>query len=1063
MRKLQLKNLKWQKLCFLLLLFNILSTVLYAQNIELRGKVVDETGEPLIGATVRVTGATGGAITNISGDFTLSVPAKTTSITISYIGYTDFQKAITPQSRNLGTIPLAKNAKDLNEVVVVGYGTLKRQDVTGTVATVDAKSLQEVPSANVFEQLKGKVAGLDVVQGSNGPAITIRGNRTIGNPGADAPLVVLDGVPYFDYIENINPADIKSVDVLKGASATAIYGSRGSGGVLLITTNRGRIGQTQTSYDGYYGISVLEGELKVLNGKQYAQLKTDAVQGSILQGNGASQAYPLTSTETQALGQGVSTDWVKLLDKPAMIADQNLRVSSGTEKTQFNVGFGYHEATGLEPNINTQRITLNATIDHKISKVIKYGVDIENSLRIIDNGGNGQYGTAQFLSPLAYPYNANGTVNAAPLVGQLDASTASPLLPGAMPGVYYDHTRGFVNNDIVYLEITPVDHLSYRYTINYNFNQSLEGQYNGINGVSINSIAQTTAQTINNYNYGIRQNHLLTYDNTFATRHHINFIAGYSTEKYVIQNSNVSATGIPEDANLNSNLNLGTFNADGGSYTETALISYIGRLNYAFGSKYDFTGTWRTDGNSELASGHQWTSYPSAGLGWVISNEDFMKRYTFVDNLKLRTGYGQTSTIASSGAYGTLGALTSSKYQYGGASGGDASGVVVNNLVNTTLTWQRTAEYNLALDFAFLHNRVTGSLEVYSQKTTGIILPNVLPATLGANSQLSNLGSSSDKGLEISLSTINLQNKSGLSWTTDFNIAFSREKILALPNGASSIIQSGEFVGEPLSVIYDLKKTGIWQIANSAGINTAQTALQGGTVYLPVTGQTSPLQYPGQIRVQDVNHDGVINASDNQIIGHFNPNYTFGLTNRFNYKNFDLSIVIQGRIGFTTIVPYVSSSNSNAQGWQFLNLGRHNQPVLPYWTPNNPGGTWPEPNDQFQSQYYSTLQYFDGSWIRAKSINLGYNIPGRLLKYLGISSLRVYANVTDPFFIYAPIRNHGFSVPDAESIGGVTPNIVSASGNIGGYDGINASTFRGVGLSAGEQTRNYIFGVNAKF
>ncbi len=227
-----------------------------------------------------------------------------------------------------------------------------------------------------------------------------------------------------------------------------------------------------------------------------------------------------------------------------------------------------------------------------------------------------------------------------------------------------------------------------------------------------------------------------------------------------------------------------------------------------------------------------------------------------------------------------------------------------------------------------------------------------------------------------------------------------------------------------------------------------------------VKGQTSPLQYPGQIRVQDVNHDGKIDNNDNQIIGHFNPNYVFGMTNRFTYKNFDLSVVIQARLGFTTEVPYVSSTNSNTNGWQFLNEGRHNQPVLPYWTPTNPGGTFPEPNDQFQSQYYSTLQYYDGSFIRVKSINLGYNIPSPLLKHIGIASLRVYANVTDPFFIYAPIRNHGFSVSDAESVSGIAPASLSASGNNGGGDSPN---FRGVGLVAGEQTRDFIFGINARF
>ena len=1056
----KLKLIKCWRTSVILLSMVLFSGSLFAQTIALRGKVVDEKGEALIGATVTITGSTTAVTADVSGNFVLNAPAGTKKITVSFIGYTSYDKIITPGLTNLGVIPLAPNPSSLSEVVVVGYGSLRRQDVTGTVATVDNKSLQEVPSANVFEQLKGKVAGLDVVSGNNGPAITIRGNRTIGNPGADAPLIVLDGAPYYNFIENINPNDIKSIDVLKGASATAIYGSRGSGGVILITTFRGRVGQTVTTYDSYYGVSRLEGQLQLLNGQQYAQLKLDAVQGSILQNNGSSQQYALTPAESAALAAGVSTNWVDLLVKPAMTWDQSLRISSGTDKTQVNIGVSYRTQTGLEPNIKSNRVALTASIDHKVNKYIKVGVSMDASLRTSDNGGNGQYGNAQSLTPLANPYNDDGSVNFLPWAGATDAATLSPLVPGAIPASYYNHTRGFVSNNILYTEITPIEHLKYRYSVNYNFSQSLQGVYNGINGGNILSIINTNASTTNNYSYRLEQDHLLTYDNTFG-KHHLNVLGGFSTEKSHVENSSISATNIPSDANLNSNLSLGTFQSDNGFFAESGLISYFARVNYAYDNKYDVTATVREDGNSQLASGHQYTTYPSLGLGWVISNESFMKRFTFIDNLKLRGGYGQTSTTSTLGPYATLGQLNSVKYQYGSASAGDASGVRVTNLVNSNLTWQTTSEYNLALDFAVLKSRLTGSIEVYQQRTNGIILNNVLPQTNGATSQSSNLGSSQNRGLELTLHSINIQNLGGFSWSSDFNIAFAREQVVALPNGAPFLIQAGEFVGSPLSVIYDLKKLGIWQLGDSPGIDASKAAI--GTVYLPVTGQTSPLQYPGQIRVQDLNGDGKIDANDNQIIGHFNPNYTFGFTNRFNYKNFDLSIVIQGRMGFTTTVPYVSSSNSGVQGWQFLNLGRHNQPVIDYWTPTNPTNAFPEPNDQFQSQYYSTLQYYDGSFIRAKSINLGYNIPASVLKHVGISSLRLYANVTNPFIIYAPIRNHGFSVPDPESVGGINPVSAASNGNVGGYDANTGGTFRGVGINAGEQTRDFIIGINARF
>jgi TonB-linked SusC/RagA family outer membrane protein len=1062
---LKFKPIQIWRMLLMLCSITLLSLPLFAQTLTIQGKVVDEKREPLPGATVKIAGTKTAVTTNNNGDFSLQVPSGTTKVTISFVGYLEVERAISAQNTNLGTIALEKSTSDLNEVVVVGvgYGTVKKQDLTGTVVTIDAKALQEIPSANVFEQLKGRVAGLDVVSGASGPAITIRGNRTIGNPGADRPLIVLDGQPYYNFIENINPNDIKTIEVLKGASATAIYGSRGSGGVLLITTNRGRVGQTVTSFDSYAGISVLAGNLDVLNSEEYVQLKKDAVRGSILQSNGPSESNPLSPAERQALADGINTDWVDLYTKPALTMDHNLRVSSGTDKTQFNIGLGYRSADALEPNNDNKRYSLNAAIDHRINKVLKFGASVLLSLRTNNSGGANQIGNAQWITPLARPYNADGSVNYFPMDGTQDATTLSPLVPGDIPNSYYNNTRGFLNNNIVYAELNPIKNLRYKFTVNYNFSQSLQGIYNGINRSSIQTIERTNASTTNNYSYRLAQEHLLTYDKVFAEKHSVNLVAVFQTEKARTENSTVRATNIPSDAVRNTNLGLGTFDTQSGSYLETGLISYVARLNYAYNSRYDLTASFRIDGNSALASGNQYTSYPAVGLGWVISNEDFMKKFPVVTNLKLRAGYGENSTTGSIGAYGTLGNLSSNTYQYGGVSTGNANGVRVTNLVNNTLTWQRTADYNLALDFGLFDDRLTGSIEVYKQKTTGIILNNVLPPTTGASGQPTNLGTSANKGLELSLSSQNIRNLGGFSWSTDFNIAFSREKIVALPNGSPFDINTGLFVGQPLTVIYDLRRIGIWQISDSQGINTAKTATDGNTVYLPVKGQTSPLQYPGQIRVEDLNGDGKIDAADNQILGNFQPDYTFGFSNRFAYKNFDLSVVIQGRIGFTTIVPYVSSSNSGVNGWQFLNIGRHNQPKLDYWTPENSQGYWPMPNSQFQSQYYSTLQYFDGSFIRAKSINLGYNMPSKISKALGMSSLRIYANVTNPFIIYAPVMNKGFTVPDPESISNVNPAALSASGNTAGYNANTNSGFRGVGVSPGLQTRDFIFGINARF
>ncbi|MFI5159373.1 MAG: SusC/RagA family TonB-linked outer membrane protein, partial [Sphingobacteriales bacterium] len=720
----KLKLIKRCKTLVLLILISLSSATLYAQNTTITGKVVDEKNLPLIGATVKLKGAQGGTTTDVNGNFTISLPPRTTVITVSYIGYLPKDVLVRRGSTNV-QIALLPDKNNLNEVVVVGYGTLKREDVTGTVASVDAKTLQEIPASNVFDQLKGRVAGVDVVESTNGPLITIRGNRTIGAaPGVDGPLIVLDGQPYYNSIENIDPNDIKSIDILKGASATAIYGSRASGGVLLITSNRGRIGQTVTSFDSYEGISKLEGSVKLLNGKQFAQLELDAAQGGLLQSGVTGNLYALSGNETKALNAGISTNYPSLLLKNGIVLDQSLRVSGGTDRTQFNVGVGYHLNTGLEPNNSTKRISLNANIDHKINNYIKFGLSTQTTVRLINAGGGNQLQNAMYMSPLTYPYNPDGSLNLTPQSDELDATTVNPLLPGRSPDQYYNYTRGFVNNDIAYIEVSPVSHLKYRYTINYNFSQSLQGQYRGINNADILSLAQTSASTINNYQYRLAQEHLLTYDNVFANKHSVNFVAGFTSELQHNENSEIDGTGIPSDANRNENMALAqVVTIPNGLYTEQGLVSLFGRLNYAFDHKYDLTLGIRNDANSALAAGHQHTTYPELGLGWVISNENFMKRYNFIDNLKLRGGYGITSTTGSIGPYGTLGQLSSSKYQYGGSSAGDAQGVRVTTLVNTNLSWQRSAEYNLALDFAVLRSRLSGSVEVYSTKTTGIILP----------------------------------------------------------------------------------------------------------------------------------------------------------------------------------------------------------------------------------------------------------------------------------------------------------------------------------------------------
>jgi len=464
----------------------------------------------------------------------------------------------------------------------------------------------------------------------------------------------------------------------------------------------------------------------------------------------------------------------------------------------------------------------------------------------------------------------------------------------------------------------------------------------------------------------------------------------------------------------------------------------MARVNYSYEDRFLLTATVRRDGASVLAPGHQYLTYPAAALGWNMMNENWMKGINTIDNLKLRVSYGVTGNQGSA-PYQTLGALSSNYYNFGTSTAGQSAAYVVNQLANPNLTWQRTNEFNMGLDFGILRDRITGTVDVYNQNTSNIIVNNILPASNGATSQISNLGATNDKGLEISISSINIQSKNGFAWSTDFNIAFDRNKVTSLPNGDLVDIPDGWFVGFPSTVIYDYKKIGIWQTGDP-GLAT----------------QTSPVQVPGQIKVEDVNGDGKITPADEQIIGNFQPQYTAGLTNRFSYKRFDLSVVMYARMGMDVVVPYLGADVSNG-GYSFFEQGRNNQLKVDYWTPTNPTNAFPKPDGSASAPLYgSTTEYVDGSFIKVRAINLGYTFEPKLLARAGISSLRIYLTSENPFILYSPFVKDGYG-PDPEGNGyggGAMAQGSSYAGAPGRQVSVNAND---------PSVRNFNIGLSVKF
>ena len=1048
----KLKLTKCWKTLMLLICGSLLSAGLYAQS-TIKGTVTDDKGEPLAGATVRPKSTPVGAVTtDVNGKFSIKLANGENAIQVVYLGYVTKEVAVTSKTANL-TIALVSSSQDLNEVVVVGYGTQKKRDVTGSVASVNAATLQEAPASNLIAELKGRTAGVDIQSNSSTPggagAIRIRGDRTLTTPGTntdglDGPLIVLDGIPFGGSINDIDPDNVASLEILKDASAEAIYGSRGSGGVILITTLRGKTGKATISYNAYYGISSVLGELHVLSGTEYAQLKADAAALNT-QSPGA-QPYPLTAAEQAGLAAGTNTDWQKLIYQKGNTSDQSINLSGGDEKTQYGMGVGYYTETGIIPNQRFERYSIRTTLDHKLNDHIKVGINSLNVLSYNNTpGGGGVTGGLLGLSPLVSPYNPDGSVNLYPEAGSIDASKISPLTLTTDATAIYNNTRRLRTFNSMYGQVNFLKDFTYRINVGVDYTQTQSGNYTGpltyVNS-GITTPALSTASITNGDSYTYTLENLLTYDKTFAKKNHITFTGLFSAQKDHNQSSGFNAQGVPADYFQNTNLALAaSVSPQQGAWSERGLISYMGRVNYSYDSRYLITATLRTDAASVLAPGHQYLSYPALALGWNVTNESFMKRFETVDNLKVRASYGKTGNQGT-GPYQTLGLLGSGPsytYNFGTTTAGQQNGYLVTSLANNLLSWQSTAEYDAGIDFGLFKDRITGTIDVYNQQTKDILANNIIPPSTGATTQTANLASTKDYGLEIGISTVNVRLKSGFTWTTDVNFAMSREAITALPNGATSNIANGWFVGQPLTVIYDYKKIGIWQTGDPA-----------------LALQTSPTEVAGQIRVQDLNGDNKIDPNDKQVIGNFQPQWTGGMTNTFKYKNFDFSIVMFARMGQTIAAPYIST-DAASNGFGFFLQGRSNELKVDYWTPTNPTNAFPRPDASVSGPIYgSTLQYVDGSFIKCRSMNLGYTVPSKLLSKAGITGLRVYITALNPFILYSPFVKAGYG-PDPEGNG--TGGVVTSTSN-------NGPTVPGQVITVNANnpsTRAFNFGVNLKF
>ncbi len=1008
------------------------------QQKTITGRVFDPNGLPMPGVNVLEKGTTNGALTDAEGKFSIDVSSGQAVLSFSFIGFTTLDVAVGNQTAI--NVTLSEVVTGLDEVVVIGYGTAKKKDLTGSVASITGSVMRDVPSSNITQALQGRVSGVDMEQTSTKPGsqlqIRIRGTRSLN--ASNDPLVVLDGIPFAGSIGDINPSDIKSVDILKDASATAIYGSRGANGVILVTTNKGLMGQkAQFTYNGYYGVKNIFAQYPMMNGPEFRALRT------------AAAMYPIDGADES---DEFNTNWQDLFYRTGAVTSHDLGVSGGTQKGSYNFGVGYYKDEAVIPGQNYSRFSMRGTLDQEVGRFFRFGFTTNNNYSINLGNNLGLYGVLS-LSPLANPYNADGTWKRTIKMPLDEQWTYSKDIINNLGDGWIDQTKSYGSYNSIYgeVKIPGVEGLKYRVNLGGNFRMSSTGQYTGQGVFALNATTPSVATIINTLTTNWAVENLLTYDRIFAEKHQLNIVALYSAEQTMYNKSTVSAKDIPADAlqfyNLGRAAGEITINpnadAQGNPYQDyylSGLKSWMGRAMYSYDNRYMLSVTFRSDASSRLAQGHKWHSYPAISAGWNITNESFMKNITLINLLKLRVGYGETSN-QSINPYATLGLLNTRPYNFGTL---NSTGFYVSQLPNTGLGWEFSKTWNYGLDFGILKNRLSGTVEYYVTNTKDILLNVNLPSTSGVASYTGNIGATQNKGWEVSLNGVILNNLNGFTWEVGVNLYGNRNKLVALASGQPDDKTNWWFVGHPIDVIYDYEKIGIWQ---------------EGDPYLNIL--EGPGGKPGMIKVKytgDYNADGsptrLINSSDQQIIS-LEPKFQGGFNTNLAYKGFDLGIIGAFKSGGILISSLYSSSG-------YLNLlsGRRGNVKVDYWTPDNTGAKYPAPgaSDVYSGdnpKYASTLGYFDGSYLKIRTISLGYNLNQKWIQKSGIEKFRIYCTVQNPFVLFSPYNKESGMDPETNSYA----NDGSTAASPLSY---NLRRLLTIGTNT-PSTRNYLIGINLTF
>ena len=968
----KVKSFNYYVVILLFLTFNFT----FAQR-TISGNVSDEEGVPLPGVNVVIKGSDTGTSTDFDGNYSISV-SDSDVITFSYVGFID--QEIEVANAESFDISLEMGSDELEEIVLTGYGSVKKRDLTGAIAQIKTEVIQRANPIQAAASLQGQVAGVLVTRAKGRPGddldINIRGLNNFDDEKT-RPLVVVDGIMGAN-INDINPGDIQTIDVLKDASSTAVYGARGANGVIIVTTKKGATGKPSVSYNGYYGIKTKAHIPDMLTSKEFYELYQDEDR----YGRG------FTAQEMYNVNNGITTDFIDLVTRDAIQQNHNFSVSGGSESTTYNFSAGKQLEEGLVQHADYGRLTLNAGIESLVSDKFKVGFTAYITQNERNWGSTEAVRSALRARPTGTPFfddivepnkrdtNFGPVGDLAFYMGINDSQVINPLVE-TDPDNFQRQRKSNSMIANAYFEYEIIPGLKFKtsysaYTDNYR-----EGQYAGTYTKTRKGSRSPVASTAQNKTSNYTVDNTLNYNKEFG-KHSIDATALFSVFEEYNESMNIGVEDLPYKSLWHSLGTGATVTGYGSNLNEYSIVSYMGRINYGFDGKYLLTITGRQDGASQLADGNKWAFFPSAAIGWRMSEESFVKGLGVFDNLKLRASYGEVGNNASISPYATQSNIFQTFYDF---DGNPSLGYTINSLANQGVVWERSKELNFGLDFSLSGIRLSGTVEYYKRNTEDLILDDKVPNSTGFNNVLDNVGEIENSGIEVSLNSVNVS-KGDFKWSSNLTFTANDDKVVKLAGGITEDIGNARFVGESVKAYYTYKFEGIWQLGQEA------EAAEFG-------------QVPGQIRIRDLNGDKKINSDDRMIVGKGTPDWTAGLRNQFNYKNWDMSFFVYTRRGQMYSNAFLNGTYGD------IASDRYNRSAdLDYWTPDNPSNTYYNPvtgpglnskNERKGGTSRVGLSYQLADFVRISDITMGYSLPNDILSELGVSRFRFYGQLQNPF------------------------------------------------------------------